>query len=78
MELCKYNFTFARFGARCFNTVIIHRTNLKGQKLTPIWENRSSEHGPGYQECWVVLLAQPATSYETERVAWPFGMFLHF
>lgn len=68
LELCKYNFTFVPFGAKCFNTGMIHRTNLKGQELTPIWENRSSEHGSGSQECWVVLLAQTTASCETVRV----------
>lgn len=74
MELCKYNFTLTLFGTRCFNTRLIHRTKLMGQKLTPVWENRSSEHGPGSQEGWVVLLLSQQLLMRL-RVTWPFGMF---
>lgn len=62
---CKYNSTFVQFDAESFSPGMLHRTNVKKQEFTSIWENRSSEHWLGSQECWVVLLAQPTAGHET-------------
>ena len=68
MELGKYSFTFVPFRAECFNTGMMHSINPKEQEFTPTRENRSSEQGSRSQACWAVLLAQPTTTCETERV----------